>query len=76
MKEKIRELGEINSVLLELNARLVTLMGELMKEEPAKSVREYAELVRVSPSTVTRWLQSGKIRGEKIGDKWIVRESI
>ncbi len=34
--------------------------------------REVANRYRVSESTVTRWLNSGKLLGKKFGDQWRV----
>jgi excisionase family DNA binding protein len=39
------------------------------------SVPEAAEVLRISRSAVWAWLKSGKLRGTKIGDRRVIRES-
>jgi excisionase family DNA binding protein len=39
------------------------------------SVEEAAELLRISHWTVWAWLKSGKLRGCKVGDRRLIRES-
>jgi len=39
------------------------------------SVNEAAELLRLSHWTIWSWLKSGKLRGAKIGDRRVIRES-
>ena len=36
------------------------------------STREFAEKAGVSPSTVSKWLRSGKIEGQKKNRRWLV----
>lgn len=36
------------------------------------TVRECANRWRVSPSTVTRWLEAGKLAGKRFGSQWRV----
>ncbi len=36
------------------------------------STQAYAEQAGISPSTVTKWLRSGKLKGCKEGGKWLV----
>jgi len=44
-------------------------------EERLLTVREVAELLRLSTHTVRLWLQTGKLRGLRVGRRWRVRES-
>lgn len=44
-------------------------------EERLLTVREVAEYLRLSPRTVRLWLQTGKLRGLRVGGRWRVRES-
>ena len=39
------------------------------------SVDEAAETLRLSSWTIWSWLKTGKIRGAKIGDRRVIRES-
>ncbi len=39
------------------------------------SVSESAEILRIAKCTVWAWLKSGRIRGAKIGDRRVIRES-
>jgi len=43
--------------------------------EKLYSVDEAAELLRLSRWTIWSWLKTGKIRGAKVGDRRIIRES-
>jgi excisionase family DNA binding protein len=43
--------------------------------EKLYSVPEAAEALRISQWTVWAWLKSGKLRGVKIGDRRVIRES-
>ena len=36
---------------------------------------EIANILRVNHVTILRWLQSGKVKGFKIGRKWLIKES-
>lgn len=36
------------------------------------STLEFAQKTGISPSTVTKWLRSGKLKGRKEGSKWLV----
>lgn len=49
--------------------------GGLMRER-FYVVGEIKELARVSdPHTVLAWLKSGRLRGNKVGRRWLVAES-
>jgi len=39
------------------------------------SVDEAAELLRLSHWTIWSWLKTGKLRGAKVGDRRVIRES-
>ncbi len=39
------------------------------------SVDEAAELLRLSHWTIWSWLKTGKLRGVKVGDRRLIRES-
>lgn len=39
------------------------------------SVPEAADALRISQWTVWAWLKSGRLRGTKIGDRRVIRES-
>jgi excisionase family DNA binding protein len=43
--------------------------------EKLYSVDEAADLLRLSHWTLWKWLQTGKLRGAKIGDRRVIRES-
>ena len=43
--------------------------------EKLYSVDEAAESLRLSPWTIWSWLKTGKLRGAKIGDRRVIRES-
>lgn len=45
------------------------------KVEKLYSVNEAAELLRLSHWTIWSWLKTGKLRGAKIGDRRVIRES-
>lgn len=34
-----------------------------------------AEVTRMAPSTIIRWIQEGRIRGRKLGGRWFVEEA-
>lgn len=36
------------------------------------TTQEFAEKAGLTPSTVSKWLRSGKLKGEKIGGKWMI----
>jgi excisionase family DNA binding protein len=36
---------------------------------------EFADRLRVPPTTVRRWLREGRIKGRKIGRRWFVPHS-
>jgi hypothetical protein len=36
------------------------------------SAQEFARQAGINPSTVTKWLRSGKLKGRKEGSKWLV----
>jgi excisionase family DNA binding protein len=46
-----------------------------MTLEKLFTVREAAAALRISPWTVTAWLRDGKLRGLKVGDRRLFRES-
>ena len=39
------------------------------------SVDEAAEMLRLSHWTIWSWLKTGKMRGAKVGDRRVIRES-
>ena len=39
------------------------------------TVRETAELFKVHPKTIFRWLESGQLGGGKMGRTWRIRRS-
>jgi excisionase family DNA binding protein len=39
------------------------------------SIKEAAEMLRLSPWTLWSWMKKGKLRGSKIGDRRVIRES-
>jgi excisionase family DNA binding protein len=39
------------------------------------TVPEAAEALRLSPWTVWQWLKTGRLRGTKVGDRRLIRES-
>ena len=41
-----------------------------MPEERFLTPEEVADMLRVSPRTVNRWLNQGKLPGVKIGSRW------
>ena len=43
--------------------------------EKLYSVDEAAEMLRLSRWTIWDWLKKGKLRGAKIGDRRVIRES-
>jgi excisionase family DNA binding protein len=43
--------------------------------EKLYSVDEAAEMLRLSHWTIWSWLKTGKLRGAKIGDRRVIRES-
>lgn len=43
--------------------------------EKLYSVDEAAELLRLSHWTIWSWLKTGKLRGAKVGDRRVIRES-
>jgi excisionase family DNA binding protein len=43
--------------------------------EKLYSVDEAAELLRLSHWTIWQWLKTGKLRGAKVGDRRVIRES-
>lgn len=36
------------------------------------TTRQYAELAGVSTTTISKWIRSGKLEAEKIGNKWML----
>lgn len=40
------------------------------------TIKEAAPLIKVSEITLKRWLIAGKIKGSKLGRKWILSESV
>ena len=49
--------------------------GEKLTVEKLYSVEEAAEVLRISPLTMVKWLRAGKVRGIKAGRLWRVPES-
>ncbi len=43
--------------------------------EKLYSINEAAELLRVSHWTIRGWIQTGKLRSAKVGDRRVIRES-
>ncbi len=43
--------------------------------EKLYSVDEAADLLRLSHWTIWAWLKTGKLRGAKVGDRRVIRES-
>jgi excisionase family DNA binding protein len=43
--------------------------------EKLYSVDEAAEVLRLSHWTIWSWLKTGKLRGAKVGDRRVIRES-
>jgi excisionase family DNA binding protein len=39
------------------------------------TVRETSQLFKVHPKTIFRWLESGQLKGGKIGRTWRIRKS-
>jgi excisionase family DNA binding protein len=51
----------------------VSLKGDQMSSSTQyMTTQEYAEKVGLSASTISKWLRSGKIKGEKQNGKWII----
>ncbi len=46
-----------------------------MTAEKMYSTEQAAELLEISPLTLTKWLRVGKIRGVKLGRVWRIPES-
>jgi excisionase family DNA binding protein len=36
------------------------------------TTRQYADLAGVSTATISKWIRSGKLKAEKIGNKWML----
>ena len=64
------------SMILVAAERVAATLAAMM-EERMFTVREVADHFRVTATTVRRWLESGDLRGVKLGDRagWRVRES-
>lgn len=45
-----------------------------MSSQRFLTTREYAQKIGVSPSTVSKWLRSGKLQGQKQNGKWVIAE--
>lgn len=47
-----------------------------MSEEKIKiyTVPELSKLLRITPQTVRKYLKEGRIKGKKVGTKWLVTE--
>jgi excisionase family DNA binding protein len=43
--------------------------------EKLYSVPEAADVLRISRWTIWAWLRSGRLRGAKVGDRRVIRES-
>ena len=46
----------------------------MMSSQRFLTTQEYAQKVGVSPSTVSKWLRSGKLQGQKQNGKWVIPE--
>jgi excisionase family DNA binding protein len=46
-----------------------------MSLEKLYEVAEAADVLKVSEWTIWKWLQTGKLRGAKVGDRRVIRES-
>ena len=42
-----------------------------MNEKEVLTLREAAEFFKIHPNTLRLWLRQGKIKGSKIGRKWV-----
>lgn len=52
---------------------VVSLKGDQMSSSTQyMTTQEYAEKIGMSASTISKWLRSGKIKGEKQNGKWII----
>ena len=46
--------------------------NNIMNKNKFLKVNEVAEIARVHPETVRRWLLSGKLQGVKMGRNWLI----
>jgi excisionase family DNA binding protein len=46
-----------------------------MEDEKFYTIKEVAELLKVSDGGVRKWLKTGKLKGIKLGRIWRIRES-
>ena len=44
-------------------------------DEKLYTVEEAAKILQVHPETLRKWLKEGRIKGEKFGRMWRIRES-
>jgi excisionase family DNA binding protein len=54
------------------------LIDNLLDSDPFLTTDEVAALFRVDVKTVSRWVKSGRLRGQKSpgGGVWLIRESV
>jgi len=43
--------------------------------EKLYDIGEAAEFLRLSPNTIRSWIQIGRVRSAKVGDRRVIRES-
>lgn len=48
---------------------------EIDKELKFYNTNEVGEILGLTSKTVTRYIQSGKIKAQKIGRKWVIRDA-
>ncbi len=46
-----------------------------MEDEKFYTIKEVAELLKVSDGAVRKWLKSGKLKGIKLGRIWRIKKS-
>ncbi len=46
-----------------------------MEDERFYTIKEVAELLKVSDGAVRKWLKSGKLKGIKLGRIWRIKKS-
>ena len=50
-------------------------MAELLCDEPLLTIREVAELCKVSDKTIRRWIQAKELRAIRLGIQWRIAPS-
>jgi excisionase family DNA binding protein len=50
----------------------VDIMGHMEKQSTTYTIKEIADMLKVSTKTVLRWLNSGDLKGQKYGHQWRV----